>query len=875
MSILVELARRVAHLFRRNAGSDLEEEMRFHLDMKAQSYREAGMNERLAADAAKKQVGNTLKLVEESRAAWGWSTIESCWQDIRYTLRGLRKSPSFASVAIVSLALGIGANTIVFSVLNALILRDLPIKDPQQVFSLNQRGKPNQSFPNYLDIRDRNSVFESLFATRIVQVSIGDERGARMLWGYLVTGNYFETLGIKPAVGRFFGPAEDRVLNGSPYAVLSYPLWQRRFGSDPGIVGQTIRINGHPYTVTGVAPQGFHGTELYYWSDVWVPMTMQSRVESYDWLPHRTSYNAAMFGRLKPNVTVAEAEANLQIVAAGLAKEHKSNEGMTLKLSPPGLFGDAGRKPMTAFLNGLMLLAALVLLAACVNLASLLSARTADRMREIAIRISIGAGRGRVVRQILTESLVISLLGGTAGCVLGYFLLGLLNQWRAPLDLPIYFDIAPDWRVFSLTCSISVVTGLLFSLGAIRQTWKTDPAAGMKNTAAHTKFRFASRDVLLPIQVTICCVLVIASLVSVRGMMRSFQTPLGFMPDHVAVVGYNTTLTGYSKQAAQAFHQQAIESIRQLPGLTSVAYSSSVPMSINQSTTTIYPVGTTDFRPKNEHHPIYYYVSSSYFRTIGTSLLKGRMFTENEKSPRIAIVNQTLARRVVGTEDAVGRLILRGQKDTVEIVGVVEDGKYETLTEDPKMAIYFPFNQDDFRDTVILARTNRPESELAAEMRSALVKLDPQVPIFSVGSLRQMLALAYLPMQAAVVALGAFGLLAAMLAATGVYGISAYAVSRRVREIGIRMAVGAQRGQILRLIFGRTGKLVAAGAVVGLALGMAGAKLLESIVYQANSRDPLVIAATILSIAGIAVVAAWGPARRAMKVNPVDALRSE
>lgn len=876
MSILVELARRVAHLFHRDTDSDLEEEMRFHLDMKAQSYREAGMNERLAADAAKKQVGNALKLVEESHAAWGWSTIESCWQDVRYTLRGLRKSPAFASVAIVSLALGIGANTVVFSVLNALVLRDLPIENPQQVYSLINSGRPNESFPNYRDIRDRNSVFESLFATRIVQVSIEGGGRAQMLWGYLVTGNYFQSLGIKPVIGRFFGPADDRVLNGSPYAVLSYPLWQRRFGGDPKIIGKTIHINGHPYVVTGVAPQGFHGMEHYFWSDVWVPMTMQARIESSSWLEHRNSYNAMAGGRLKPNVTVAQAEANLKLVASGLAREHKVNEGMRLTLARPGMFGDVGRKPVTAFLNGLMFLAGLVLLAACANLASLWVARTADRAREISVRIAIGAGRLRVTRQIVTESLVISLLGGVVGYGLGCLLLELLTQWRAPLDLPIYFEVAPDWLVFVLTFVISLVTGLLFSLGAARQAWKIDPAAGMKGTSDSQKPRLMVHDLLLPIQVMLCCVLVIASMVSVRGMSQAFRMPLGFQPNHVAVIGYDASLAGHDKEKAQAFRRRAFEAIRQLPGLTSIAYANSVPMSIDQSTSTIYPEGTTDFRPKNAYHPIYYYVSPGYFRTMQASLRSGREFTEQDsnQSRHIAIVNQSLAKRIVGTEDAVGRRISWGAKDPIEIVGVVEDGKYETLTEAQKMVIYFPF-QNNSSNALFLVRTERNEQEVAEEMRAILTDLDPQVPVFSVGGLRQMLALAYLPMQAAVAALGAFGVLAAMLAATGVYGISSYAVSRRVREIGIRMAIGAQNGQILKLIFGRTGKLVAAGAFVGLALGMAGAKLLESIVYQANSRDPLVIVATIFSIAGIAVVAAWGPARRAMKVNPVDALRSE
>lgn len=879
MEWIKELARRTAYLFHRKGfDADLEEEMKFHIEMKAASYRDAGMEKQSAHYAARRQVGNTVLLAENSRQMWGWSWFETCLQDIRYALRGLRKSPGFAAVAIFSLALGIGANTVTFSALNALVLRDLPIKDPERVYSMNRSGGPSQSFPNYRDIRDRNSVFESLFATRISQFSIGDGNGAQMLWGFLVTGNYFESLGVKPVLGRFFGPAEDRVPGGSPYAVLSYSLWQRRFGGDSQIVGKTVPINGLPYTITGVAPRDFHGTEVFYWSDIWVPMMMQGQIESYFWLEHRNSQNCWVSGRLKPNVTSEQAESNLKIIANQLAREYKFNEGMKLTLTRPGLAGDWGRKPMTAFMNGLMLLAVLVLLAACVNLAGLLSARASDRSRELAIRVSIGAGRGRVVRQLITESLVISLLGGLAGCVLGLLILQTISYWRLPLDLPIHFDVNPDWRVFLIAFTASLLAGVLVSVGAARQAWKTDPSAGMKGTIdGNRKRRLAFRDLLLPVQVTLCCVLVVASLVAARGTMRSFQTPLGFRPDGVAVAGYNVSLAGYKKEAGRVFQKRAFEAMRRIPGVISVAHSNSVPLSLNQSHTTIYSEGTTDFRPKNSHGPIYYYVSPGYFRTIGTSLLSGREFTaqEHEKSPRVAIINQTLARRVVGTTNAVGRRILWGPNEPIEIIGVVEDGKYETLTETPKGVIYLSFDQNYSNDALFVVRSNRPEAEVAAEMRNALVNLDSQVPIFSVGGLRQMLALAYSPMKAALYALGTFGVLAAMLAATGVYGISAYTVSRRVREIGIRMAIGAQQKQILKLIFGRTGVLVASGATIGLALGVAGAKLLEHVVYQANARDPIVIASAVISIAVVAIAAAWGPAKRALTVDPVHALRSE
>jgi predicted permease len=454
----------------------------------------------------------------------------------------------------------------------------------------------------------------------------------------------------------------------------------------------------------------------------------------------------------------------------------------------------------------------------------------------------------------------------------------MLSYWRAPLEFPVQFDVNADWRVFLFALTAAVLTGILFGVGPAHRAWKADPALSLKGLAAPVSGRrWAARDILLPLQIALCCVLVTSSLVAVTGLMRSFQTPLGFTPDGAAVVGFDVGLAGYDRTRGHQFQQRALEDIAHLPGVESAAYSSSVPLSIDESTTTVYPENTTDFRPKNAHHPTYYYVSSGYFRTAGTKLLAGRdfMLQDDRKSPRVAIVNHTFARRVVGTPDAVGRRFRKSRDESIQIVGVVEDGKYETLTESPKATVFFPILQNYSSSVVLMARSRRPESELAAEMRQSMARLDPHLAVYAVGGLRQMLGLVYLPMHAAAITLGAFGLLALMLSITGIYGLSAYTVSRRAREIGIRMAIGARPAQILRFVFGRIGALVTAGAVVGLALGIAGAGVLASIVYQASSRDPIVIAAAVLSIALVALVAAFGPARRAVSVDPVHSLRHE
>src|SRR5258708_7759755 len=400
----------------------------------------------------------------------------------------------------------------------------------------------------------------------------------------------------------------------------------------------------------------------------------------------------------------------------------------------------------------------------------------------------------------------------------------MVSPWRAPLEFPVQFDVNPDWRVFLFSFAAAILTGVLFGAGPARRAWKADPAMSLKGLATPVSGgRCAARDVLLPVQIALCCVLVTASLVAARGLMRSFQSPLGFKPDGAAVAGYDVALSGYDRDRGGLFHQRALEAVASLPGVESAAYASSVPLSINQSTTTVFPENTTDFRPKNAHHPAYYYVSSGYFHTAGTKLLAGRDFTPQDKRRSRVVVNQTFVRRVVGTADAVGRRFRWGRDELTEIIGVVEGGKYETVTESPKAAIFLLILQNYPPSVVLIARSRRPEPEMAAEMRQAVARLDPHLAIFGVGSLRQMLGLVYLPMRAAAIALGAFGVLAIMLSITGIYGLSAYTVSRRAREIGIRMAIGARPTQVLRAGVGRIGTLGTAGALARPALRAAGA----------------------------------------------------
>lgn len=806
--------------------------------------------------------------------------MKTLLEDFRYALRMLGKSPGFTAVAVLTLALGIGANTAVFSVVNTLILRPLPVERPSElVFLENARYGPSQSFPDYRDLRDRNQVFAGLVGYRMAPMELETDRGAERIWGYLATGNYFGVLGVKPALGRFFNQNDDAHPGASPYAVLSYGAWQARFGGDRAIVGKTIRINRLPYTVFGIAPPDFHGTELFYWPEVWVPMMMEPRIEAGNpWLDNRATWNTFVIGRLKPNVSPAQAEANLNSVAAEMTRQFPNeNDGLHFKLSKPGLVGDLIGGPAKAFALGVLLLASLVLLAACTNLAGMFTARANDRQRELAVRLAIGASRGRVVRQVLTETLVLSLAGGGAGYLLASFISSAVSRMQAPMDFPMQFNVTVDWRVFLFALAGSIVAAGLSGSAPAWRASITDPNVALRGASTAWGGRLALRDLLVVVQVALCFVLVSASFLSLRGLRQALQMNLGFQPQRVSTAAFELGLAGYAKERGRAFQRQALEAVRQLPGVESAAYSNSVPLSLDQSHTSVFPADKTDLRPSDGIGVVYYQVSPEFFAALGTKLLAGREFTwhDDSKSPPVAIVNLAFAKRVFHDENAVGKRFPSYPGHPVEVVGLVEDGKYENLTESQQPVVFWPILQDYNSTTTLEVRSSLPARQMVSEIRGAIAKLDPELPLYGVGGLEQMLGIAFLPMRAAAMALGAFGVLAIMLAATGIHGLVAYAVSRRTHEIGIRMAIGARPIEILRVILGKTAALLFFGSLIGFALALAAGRVISSIVYEAEPRDPLVMASVWLAIALLGLFASWSPARRATRVDPLVALHYE
>jgi predicted permease len=803
-------------------------------------------------------------------------------RDLRYTIRVLVRSRTFTIIAIISLALGIGANAFLFSVLNALVLRPLPVDHPEQlVFLETRQGLPSHSFPDYREIRDRTQALSGVVGYRIAPMELELHEGAERIWGYLATGNYFDVLGVHPAMGRFFHQEDDLNPGASPYAVLSYGCWQGRFGGDHYIVGKTVRVNRQPYTVLGVAPPQFHGTELFYWPEVWVPMMMQPQIEPGNpWLEDRRKINTWIIGRLKPGVSSARAKVDLNAIALDLARQYPAtDEGLQFRLGRPGLVGDALGGPAKGFTLGILVLAGLVLLTACANLASLLTARSADRQREMAVRLSVGATRWRIVRQLLTETVVLSLAGGAAGYTLAMVLARGFSGWHAPTDFPVQLNVTPDLRVFLFAVAISLLAGFFFGSIPANHASRTDANAVLKGEQMGWRGgKLAFRDILVVLQVALCFVLVSACLLALRGLQQSLTLSLGFQPKEVVVGGFDLGLAAYTEDQGRNFQRHLLEVVGQLPGVRSAAYSNSVPLSIDQSKNTIYPEGEPVIRVSDLHRSIIYSVSPGFLQTMGIRLLTGRDLTwqDDRSTPLVAVVNRAFGKQILRSENPLGKRFRYSETGAaIEIVGVVEDGKYESLTESTQPAIFQSSLQFYVPTTTLTVKSSVPESLMLQQIRQTIAQLDSHLPLYGTGSLEQMLGFAFLPSRIAAIALSAFGLLAIMLAATGIHGVVSYSVARRIREIGIRIAVGAGRPQVLRIVLGKIVILLLIGTVIGLLLALAAGQILAGIVYSASPRDPEMLAAVWLAIALLGLLSSLGPAIRALHIDPVVALRSE
>src|SRR5437867_10855629 len=748
--------------------------------------------------------------------------------DIRYALRVVWKSPAFTLVALLTLTLGIGANVLVFGVVNAVLFRPLDVSDPQNLYEL--RLKPwtawkllTTSYPAFEDYQQRNTTFSGL-------AGYDGYSGGRLRWGnavkivsgYSATDNYFDLLGVQPAIGRFFHEADVHGPNSAPYMVLSDGLWRSAFNADPGVVGTTVRLGKDPFMVVGVAPPRFHGTERFVWPDYWIPVVNHFDAE---YLQDRTGHPLTVFGRLKPGVTPEQAAENLSAIAAQLAKQYpKTDTGVPLRLIRPGLYGDNG-DVIRGSLYSVAGLALLVLVAACANLASLFAARAADRSRELAVRVALGAGRWRLVRQLLTEAMVLSMLGGAAGLVIASLLLGVLNQGSLPSFIAqspySHLPVGVDVGVYLAALILTLVSGLLFGMIPARTVWQSNPLQAMQSGPVDSTplRRLALRDLLLGAQIIICTLLVTASLVAVRGMVRMLHAPLGFDPQNamVAEMDWPEVEGNIPLEKTKAM----IDAARGIPGVTAAGTTSKVPFTGGLRGVPVYPPGTTDFSLNNSVlAPYRFTISPGYFEAARTRLISGRdvSWRDTAQTAYVAIVNETFAQKMWGDTPAIGqRFIILGHLR--EVVGVAENGKYHEMQESPEPVVYLPLPQSEQRHTTFVVRSRRAQTEMAAALERTLSAMEPNAPI-TVQSWPDAMGHVLFLARASTVALGVMGLLAVMLAVTGIFGMAAYNVSRRMKELGIRVALGARGKHVMSVAVGRPIVLLGLGSLAGLLLGV-------------------------------------------------------
>jgi predicted permease len=813
--------------------------------------------------------------------------IETAWQDIRYGLRLLRRSPLFTATAGLSLAIGIGANTTIFSVATALLLRPLPgLADPSRLVDIGRTtdggGFDTATYPNYKDLRERATTLSDLYAYRVepVPVSFSDSGDAERIYGVPVSGNYFRALGTVPAAGRLLTDADDRE-NGPPVVVISYELWQRRFGGDAGTIGRTVTFNARPVTIVGITPPGFQGTTILR-ADTWVPLNLASLVSprfGRDMYTNRRASWIVMGGRLKDGVTVAQANAELVSLGETLLREYpEANRGRGYRVAKSAVI--PGRTDVVAgFIGVLLAIVALVLLAACVNLAGMLLARATSRRREIAVRLAIGANRGRLVRQLITETLVLFVAGCALGLMLTKWLTGLLLAVIPTLPVPIGMDFFVDWRVTAFAVTISLVAAILSGLAPALQASRPELVPALKSDDASRGGRVRLRSAFIVAQVTVSLVLVIAGGLFVRALGRAASIDPGFDQTNVDVVMLDLSLSGYREPDALAFADRLRDRVRAMPGVRGVAFAADLPLDGGRMGLGALrvrglqpPTGEGSFRAD------WNAVSPGYFQTLRMPLVRGRDFTDQDVTgaPGAIIVNETLARNVWQTTDVLGRQF---ESDAIEgtptltVVGVAPDAQVDTLGEPIRPMAYVAVKQRYMTRVSLVVKSDA--GGMIPKVRALVRELNPNLPVTSAMPLEELTAVLLIPQRIAGAVAASLGVVVLLLAAIGIYGVTSYSVSRRTREIGIRMALGADRSTVLRLVIRQGAVLTGVGIALGLACGAAGAQVLRSLLFGVSALDPIAFGGAALLFGVVAIGASYLPARRATRVDPMLALRTE
>ena len=818
--------------------------------------------------------------------------MEGLLQDIKYAARVLLANRAVTAAAALSLALGIGANTAIFTFVRGVFYPPLPVQDAGRLVSLYTDDPKNpgfhaNSFRNYEDLRDRNDVFSGLLTYRHIFVSFREGRGAgEQVFADLVSGNYFETLGVVAAAGRMFRPDEDLTPGTHAVAVIGHGFWQRRFGADPGVVNRTIYLNRHPFTVIGVAPEGFTGIDLGLDPTIYIPAAMYRQVlADVFWHESRRALSYSVVGRLEPGVALEQADQELDAIAAQLDEEFpdvNKDRRVTLVPTLEARINPTVRDAVAQSMGMLMAIVGMVLLVACANVANLLLSRAAGRRREIAVRLAMGANRRRLIRQLLTESILLASLGGGLGLVVALWTTSLLIGSFPETPFPIVLDFGLDGVVLAFAFAVTVVTGVICGLAPALQSSRPELVAALKAeglTGAGRGRRFALRNVLVVAQVAISLMLLIAAGLFIRSEQNAQNIDPGFETSNALVMSLDVGLEGYAPDEGRQFFRDLTAGVGALPGVTAATVTQSIPLAFGTISRTTFIDGQG---AGSEDDGVLIQCGSiglGHLDNMGISVVDGRDFDEFDRqdTPRVAIVNEVMARRFWPGESALGKRFwfITREDETLEVVGVAAYSKVNTLGEDPTPFIYMPLEQEYVPAIQLVVRTEAEPEALGPAVRGAIQEIDPEMPVFAMRTFADQLDFSLWPARTGATLLGAFGLLGLILASIGLYGVMAYGVASRTREIGIRVALGARRSAVLRMVMARGLEIIFVGVALGLALAAAVSRLLSSLLYGIGATDLIAFAGTTAILLVVALLASYVPARRATRIDPVLALKAE
>ena len=880
---------------KQQAEKQLDAELRDHLDRQISDYIAAGITPEEARRRAHLDFGGLESIKQQTRESRRGNFLETLFQDLGYGVRMLRKSPSLTAIIVITLALGIGVNTAIFSVLNGWLFRPLPARAPEQItvlaFSRDHNGS-NFSFPDLLDFQKQPGAFSDLFAYGLSVAGLSANGTPREFSYSSVTGNYFSALGVTPALGRFFLPGEGETPGSPLLVVLGNSYWQRNFGSDPGVVGKLVLVNGRPATIIGVAPKDFHGTLFAFDMDGFLTLNaMDMDKESSQFWTDRRDRRLIVLGRLKPNFSASQAAISSDITAQRLAAQYPStNKNVTIRVIPerlarPAVFVSSF---VPAIAGLFFVLAGLVLLLACMNVVNILLARSEARRREMAIRTALGAGRGRLVRQMLTESLLLSLFGGIAGVLFGKWSISAsgsaLHSVTTTTNFAYKMDCSLDWRVFSYTLAAAILTGILIGLLSALRASRTDvnevlQGSGRGDPSVRGSSRI--RSALVVVQVAGSLILLIVAGLFVRSLRHTERMYLGFEPDHVLNVMLDPHQIDYDEAHAKAFYRELENRTRALSGVQSASLSYAVPLGIPGHAGFVTLEGRLLVPGQQPPESSFNSVDASYFSTMRIPILRGRTFadSDNEAAPQVAMVNQTMAKKLWPNEDPVGKRFRWASENgpSVEVVGVARDGQYFFLSPDSQPYFYVPLSQNFSSRLSLQIRSSLPPESLTLAVQEQVRALAPDLPIIDISTMQQTVrglgGLFIFRLAASLSA--ALGFLGLALAVIGVYGIVSFGIIQRTREMGIRMALGASRSDILKLALGSGLALISYGVILGIISAWVVTRVIGKLLIGVSGTDPAAYATAAVMISAVALFACWIPAHRATQVDPLVALRYE